>query len=124
MPETDFSQNSPLLIGSWQLTSYTLDEGIEVEWAKEDIVWADEDIVFTYNDDGTGIKTVKGEVAYTFTYSYDGKYLYTTATYPDGQTGLMKDIATVSGDTVTTYSYDEKATITFQRIATTVTTTS
>ena len=124
MPETDFSENSPLLIGTWQLVDYVPDDEKDIEWAKDNIVWADEEILFTYNADGTGVKTVKGVQEYTFTYSYDGKYLYTTASYPSGQTGLMKDITTVSGDTVTTYSYDEKATVTFTRVATAVTTVS
>jgi len=123
MPETDFSQNSPLLIGTWRLIDYTPDEGVEVEWAKDNIVWADEDILFTYRADGTGEKTVKGTVEYTFTYSYDGQYLYTTASYPNGQTNLMKDITTVNGDTVTTRSYDEKATVILVREQTAVTTT-
>ncbi len=123
MPETDFSENSPLLIGTWRLVDYVPDNGKDIEWAKENIVWADEDILFTYNADGTGVKTVKGVVEYTFTYSFDGKYLYTTATYPSGKTNLMKDITTVDGDKVTTYSYDEKATITFQREKAAATTT-
>ncbi len=122
-PETDFSENSPLLIGTWRLVDYVPDDGVEIEWAKENIVWTQEDILFTYNADGTGFKTIKGETAYTFTYSFDGKYLYTTATYPNGQTNLMKDITTVNGDTVTTYSYDERATVKFVRETTAVTTT-
>lgn len=123
MPETDFSQNSPLLIGTWRMTAYTPDEGVEVEWAKDTIVWTEEDILFTYNADGTGVKTVKGATEYAFTYSFDGKYLYTTATYENGRTNLMKDIVTVSGDTVSIYSYDEKATVILVREQTATTTT-
>lgn len=122
MPETDFSENSPLLIGTWRLVDYVPDNNKDIEWAKDNIVWADEEILFTYNADGTGVKTVKGETEYTFTYSFDGKYLYTTATYPNGKTNLMKDITTVEGDKVSTYSYDEKATVTFVREKTATTT--
>ena len=122
MPETDFSENSPLLIGTWRLVDYVPDNNKDIEWAKDNIVWADEEILFTYNADGTGVKTVKGETEYTFTYSFDGKYLYTTATYPNGKTNLMKDITTVDGDKVSTYSYDEKATVTFVREKTATTT--
>lgn len=104
-----YKENSPLLVGVWQMTTYVQDAGEQYDFT-------DEQVVFTYCADGTGTKTVAGETEYTFTYSYDGENLYTTAAYPNGKIGLMHDLTTVQGDTVTTYSYDEKATITLKKV--------
>lgn len=101
-------ENSPLLIGVWQMTAYVQDAG-------ESYDFTDKNVLFTYLADGTGVKTVDGELEYNFTYSYDGENLYTTAAYPNGRIGVMHDLSTVQGDTLTTYSYDEKATITLKK---------
>ena len=47
MPETDFSENSPLLIGTWRLVDYVPDNNKDIEWAKDNIVWADEEILYS-----------------------------------------------------------------------------
>lgn len=104
-----FEENSPLLIGIWQMTTYVTDAG-------ESYDFTDKNVIFTYYDDGTGNKTVDGTEEYIFTYTYDGESLYTTAAYPDGNVGVMHDLTTVNGDTVTTYSYDEKATVTLKKV--------
>ncbi len=91
------------------MTTYVQDAGEQYDFT-------DKQVVFTYRADGTGTKTVAGETEYEFTYSYDGENLYTTAAYPNGKVGLMHDLTTVQGDTVTTYSYDEKATITLKKV--------
>ena len=111
----DFTENSPLLVGTWLMTTYETDAGEKYDFSKEDVL-------FVYTAEGTGQKLVKGEVEYAFTYSYDGEYLYTTAAYPNGRSNLMKDTSKVEGDTATTYSYDEKATIVLKRVSTATTT--
>ncbi len=111
----DFTENSPLLVGTWLMTTFDTDAGEKYDFTKEDVL-------FVYTAEGTGQKLVKGEVEFSFTYSFDGKYLYTTAAYPDGRTNLMKDTATVEGDVSTIYSYDEKATIVFKKVSTATTT--
>lgn len=112
----EFVENSPLLIGTWQMTAYVQDEGDSYDFT-------DNNVIFTYNADGTGNKTVDGVEEYIFTYTYDGENLYTTAAYPDGKIGVMHDLTTVNGDTVTTYSYDEQATITLKKVASPASTT-
>ena len=112
---TEFTENSPLLVGTWLMTTFDTDAGESYDFSKEDVL-------FVYTADGTGQKLVKGEVEFSFTYSYDGEYLYTTAAYPNGRTNLMKDPSKVEGDTATTYSYDEKATIVLKRVSTATTT--
>ena len=104
-----FEENSPLLIGIWQMTTYVTDAG-------ESYDFTDKNVIFTYNDDFTGNKTVDGNEEYIFTYTYNGELLYTTAAYPNGRVNVMQDKSTVKGDTVTTYSYDEKATITLKKV--------
>ena len=105
----EFEENSPLLIGVWQMTTYVTDAGEKYDFT-------DNNVIFTYNDDFTGNKTVDGEEEYIFTYTYNGESLYTTAAYPNNRVNVMHDKAIVKGDTITTYSYDEKATITLKKI--------
>lgn len=105
-----FAVNRAQLVGVWQMDTYTQDDGTHYEF------W-DENVVFTYKPDGTGVKTVAGKTEYTLTYSFDGKNLYTTAAYPStGQAQLMHDLCTPESDTITVYSYDEKATIVLKRL--------
>ncbi len=110
----EFVENSPLLIGTWQMTTYVTDAG-------ESYDFTENNVLFTYKADGSGNKTVDGEEEYIFTYTYDGESLYTTAAYPNGRVSVMHDLSTVVGDTLTTYSYDEKATITLKKVETNAT---
>ncbi len=105
----EFHENSKLMVGSWHMTTYTQFNGQEYDFS-------DEDVIFTYRADGTGEKTVKKEVEYTFTFSYDGEHLYTTAAYPNGKVNLMKDICVIDGDKLSVVSYDEQATIRFEKV--------
>ena len=105
-----FDQSRSRMVGSWQMDTYTAADGATRTF------WEDA-VVFVYNADGTGKKTVGGTLEYTLTYSYDGKELYTTAAYPStGKVQLRHDLCTATADTLTIYSYDEKATIVLRRI--------
>lgn len=105
-----FAQNRVRLVGTWRMTAYVDESGKTYDFT-------DEDVIFTYNADGTGKKTVAGEVEYTPTYSYDGEHLYTTAAYPDtGKVQLRNDLCTATADTLTVFSYDENATVTLVRV--------
>ena len=105
-----FAQNKARMVGTWQMTDY-------VDEAGKTYDFTDRQVIFTYNADGTGNKTVAGAVEYTLTFSYDGEHLYTTAAYPDtGKVQLRNDLCTATEETLTVYSYDEKATITLCRV--------
>lgn len=108
---TLFDYNSGRLVGTWQMDTYAIDQGETYQfWEKR--------VIFQYNEDGTGQKTVGDTVEYTFTYTYNGKNLYTTAFYPDtNETHLRNDLCTADVDTLVIYSYDERSTITLRKIA-------
>lgn len=106
--QPEYTEN-PRLVGIWQMTTYVTDAG-------ESYDFTDKNVIFTYNDDGSGNKTVDGVEEYIFTFAYDGENLYTTAAYPDNKISVMHDKTTVNDDTITTYSYDEKATVTLKKI--------
>ena len=94
-----FAQNKARMVGTWRMTAYADGDGNTYDFT-----------------DGTGEKPVAGAVEYTFTYSYDGKHLYTTAAYPDtGRVQMRNDLCTATDDTLTVFSYDENATITLVR---------
>jgi hypothetical protein len=106
---TEFHENSKLMVGTWHMTEYTQFNGQQYDFSEEQVL-------FTYRADGTGEKTVKSQVEYTFTFSYDGEHLYTTAAYPNGRVNLMKDVCKIDGEKMSVVSYDEQATIRFEKV--------
>ena len=105
----EYVENSPKLVGVWQMTTRVTDEGQTFDYT-------DNQVIFTYYDNQSGNKTIDGAEEYVFTYAYDGKTMYTTAAYPDNRVSVMHDLVTVNGDTLTIYSYDERATVTLKKI--------
>ena len=106
---TAFDLNRGRMVGRWQVTAYTL------KGKKQEI--GESRVQFTYLADGTGTKTVDGELECDFTYTYDGEHLYTSAAYPNGAVLVKNDICTATADTLTVYSYDEDSTMVLTRLA-------
>lgn len=99
------------VVGTWQMVSRTDQNGTVTDTLGEKVF-------FTYTVDGKGEKTIDGKTEYTLTFSYDGKQLYTTAQYiQTEETHLRNDLCTVTGDSMTIFSYDENTTVTLKKVS-------